>query len=104
MATGAITGHWWSPIGPNEDHANVAWLGVELMRRLEIDRFFREHMPRGKEGIGWAEMAYDVTSTYFEGQAKSNPSAKRSYSRDQRGDCKQVCNGVVVTRDGSTAL
>ena len=33
------------------------WLGLELMRRLEIDRFFRESMPRGKEGIGWAEMA-----------------------------------------------
>jgi hypothetical protein len=33
------------------------WLGLELMRRLEIDRFFRDHMPRGKEGIGWAEIA-----------------------------------------------
>jgi transposase len=43
---------------------------------------------------------YDVTSTYFEGQAKSNPLAKRGYSRDQRGDCKQVCIGLVVTRDG----
>jgi hypothetical protein len=27
------------------------------MRRLKIDRFFREHMPRGKEGIGWAGIA-----------------------------------------------
>ena len=153
------------------------WLGLELMRRLEIDRFFRDHMPRGKEGIGWAEIAkvlvlcrfcrpsselhiaehfyektalpdllgiapervnddrlyraldkllphkadlekhlkdkvgalfkvdydlylYDVTSTYFEGQAKSNPSARHGHSRDQRGDCKQVCIGLVVTRDG----
>ena len=33
------------------------WLGLELMRRLEIDGFFREHMPRGREGIWWAEMA-----------------------------------------------
>jgi len=40
------------------------------------------------------------SNTYFEGQAKSNPSAKRGYSRDQRGDCKQVCIGLVVTRDG----
>ena len=153
------------------------WLGLELMRRLDMDRFFLEHMPRGREGIGWAEMAkvlvlcrfchpsselhiaehfyertamsdllgippervnddrlyraldkllphkadlekhlkekigslfkvdydlflYDVTSTYFEGQAKSNPSAKHGHSRDQRGDCKQVCIGLVVTRDG----
>ena len=33
---------------------------------------------------------YDLTSTYFEGQAESNPQAKRGYSRDKRGDCKQV--------------
>ena len=43
---------------------------------------------------------YDVTSTYFEGQAKSNPSARHGHSRDKRGDCKQVCIGLVVTRDG----
>lgn len=153
------------------------WLGLELMRRLEIDRFFREHILRGREAVDWAEMAkvlvlcrfchpsselhiaehfyeqtamcdllgvppdrvnddrlyraldkllplkadlekhlkekigslfkvdydlylYDVTSTYFEGQAESNPSAKRGHSRDQRADCKQVCIGLVVTRDG----
>jgi transposase len=29
-----------------------------------------------------------------------NPMAKRGYSRDHRPDCKQVCIGLVVTRDG----
>lgn len=43
---------------------------------------------------------YDVTSTYFEGEARLNPLAQRGYSRDHRGDCKQVCIGLVVTRDG----
>lgn len=43
---------------------------------------------------------YDVTSTYFEGMASGNPLAQRGYSRDNRGDCKQVCLGLVVTRDG----
>jgi len=43
---------------------------------------------------------YDVTSTYFEGLANGNPLAQRGYSRDHRGDCKQVCLGLVVTRDG----
>ena len=38
-------------------------------------------------------LLYDVTSTYFEGQAKANPQAKHGYSRDHRGDCKQVCIG-----------
>jgi hypothetical protein len=43
---------------------------------------------------------YDLTSTYFEGQAASNPQAKRGYSRDKRPDCKQVLVGLVLDRDG----
>ena len=43
---------------------------------------------------------YDLTSTYFEGQALANPSAKRGYSRDKRPDCKQVVVGLVINRDG----
>src|SRR3989440_457043 len=43
---------------------------------------------------------YDLTSTYFEGQATANPQAKRGYSRDKRPDCKQVVVGLVVDRDG----
>jgi transposase len=45
-------------------------------------------------------LLYDVTSTYFEGQAKRNPQARRGHSRDRRSDCKQVCIGLVVTREG----
>ena len=43
---------------------------------------------------------YDLTSTYFEGQAKRNPKAKRGYSRDKRPDCKQVVVGLVISREG----
>jgi transposase len=44
-------------------------------------------------------LLYDVTSTYFEGQA--DPSiAKRGYSRDHRPDCVQVNIALVVTREG----
>jgi len=43
---------------------------------------------------------YDVTSTYFEGRARANPKAQRGYSRDHRGDCKQVLVGLAVNRDG----
>jgi len=45
-------------------------------------------------------LLYDVTSTYFEGQADANPQAQRGYSRDHRPDCKQVCIALVVTFDG----
>src|SRR5882724_5744600 len=45
-------------------------------------------------------LLYDVTSTYFEGQAKQIPLAQRGYSRDHRPDCKQVNIALVVTRGG----
>jgi transposase len=45
-------------------------------------------------------LLYDVTSTYFEGQALANPLAARGYSRDNRPDCKQVCIALVVSRCG----
>ena len=50
--------------------------------------------------IDYDLLLYDVTSTYFEGEADGNALAQRGYSRDKRGDCNQVCIGLVVTRDG----
>jgi len=153
------------------------WLALELIKRLGLDRFFRETIPSGREDVPWSVMAlvlviarlcepsselsiaenfsrktalpdllgvpeekvydnrlyraldkllphkaelevflketlgelfeleydlllYDVTSTYFEGEAKANPLAQRGYSRDKRGDCKQVTIGLVVSRCG----
>ncbi len=153
------------------------WLGLELMRRLELDRFLEEMLTPGREEIPWPLMAtvlvlgrlcdplselglaerfyessalsdllsvpaekvnedrlyraldallphkaalekhlkdklgelfdldydlllYDVTSTYFEGQAEANPQAQRGYSRDHRADCKQVNIALVVSRCG----
>lgn len=43
---------------------------------------------------------YDLTSTYFEGQALANPQAQRGYSRDNRPDCRQVVVGLVLDREG----
>ncbi|MHC4163755.1 MAG: IS1634 family transposase, partial [Planctomycetota bacterium] len=153
------------------------WLGWVLWKSLGLDDFCREHLPPGRESVGWGAVAsvlalarlcepsselhiaedwyrrtaledllgvgpeqvyamrlyraldrllphkraleshlkqrfgelfaldydlllYDVTSTYFEGEAARNPQAQRGYSRDSRPDCKQVCIGLVVTRDG----
>ncbi len=45
-------------------------------------------------------LLYDVTSTYFEGEAAANPQAQRGDLRDHRPDCKQVCIALVVTFDG----
>lgn len=158
-------------------HFGGSWLGLELARRLELDRFLKAVLPSGREEIGWASMAlvlvlgrlcepsselhlaehfyqasalpdllgipvekvnddrlyrtldallpyktalekhlkeklgslfeldydlllYDVTSTYFEGEAADNPLALRGYSRDHRPDCKQVNIALVVSRCG----
>jgi len=51
-------------------------------------------------GLEYDLLLYDVTSTYFEGEAKANPKAQRGYSRDKRPDCKQVCIGLVVSKCG----
>lgn len=51
-------------------------------------------------GVRFEFLLYDVTSTYFEGEAEHNPSAQRGYSRDQRSGNKQVCIGLVVTPEG----
>ena len=45
-------------------------------------------------------LLYDVTSTFFEGEAEANALAQRGYSRDHRPDRKQVCIALVVTFDG----
>ena len=51
-------------------------------------------------GLKYDLLLSDVTSTYFEGEAKGNPMAQRGYSRDKRSDCKQVCIGLVVSQCG----
>jgi hypothetical protein len=45
-------------------------------------------------------LLYDLTSTYFEGSCAQIPKAKHGYSRDGRGDCRQVVIALVVTPDG----
>lgn len=51
-------------------------------------------------GVRFEFLLYDVTSTFFEGQARGNTLAARGYSRDGRPDCPQVCIGLVVTPAG----
>jgi transposase len=42
---------------------------------------------------------YDLTNTFFEGEAKANPQAKRGRSKEKRSDCPLVTLGLVL--DGS---
>ena len=45
-------------------------------------------------------LLYDLTSTYFEGLCQKNPKARHGYSRDGRGDCRQVVIALIVTPQG----
>jgi transposase len=70
-----------------------------LVHKDAIEQHLRDRIGR-LFGIKYDLLLYDVTSTYFEGQAAKNPQAQRGHSRDHRADCKQVCIALVVTREG----
>ena len=51
-------------------------------------------------GASFDVLLYDLTSTYFEGQAEEVEQAARGYSRDHRPDCPQLVIAMVVTPEG----
>jgi len=88
-------------VGPEQVHHTRLYRGLD--RLLPHKEKLEEHLKECYGRLFASEfdfMIYDVTSTYFEGEAKANAMAQRGYSRDHRSDCKQVCIGLVVTRDG----
>lgn len=109
---------------PSSERAIVSWgqrtaladlLGSEA-ESLHESSLYRQldrlHPQRGRIERGLSEQEktlfnleetlylYDLTSTYFEGQARRNPAAQRGYSRDSRPDCKQVVIGLVLDGEG----
>ncbi len=87
------------PVEKVDDNRLYRGLDELLPHKQALEVFLKERFGE-LFGIEYDLLLYDVTSTYFEGQAKANPLAKRGYSRDHRPDCKQVCIGLVVTRCG----
>lgn len=74
-----------------------------LDRILEHKAALEEHLSqRWKDlfGATFDVLLYDLTSTYFEGEAQEVEKAQRGYSRDQRSDCKQIVIALVVTPEG----
>jgi transposase len=82
----------------NDDRLYRA-LDALLPHKAELEKHLKERLGE-LFGVAYDLLLYDVTSTYFEGQALANPLARRGYSRDQRPDCKQVCIALVVSRCG----
>jgi transposase len=53
-------------------------------------------------GAKFDVLLYDLTSTYFESDVERSPEDLRQYgySRDKRGDCRQVVIALIVTPEG----
>ena len=51
-------------------------------------------------GATFDVLLYDLTSTYFEGEAEAVDKARRGYSRDHRPDCLQIVLALIVTPEG----
>ena len=95
-AIGDIVGEDFSELAEDSLYRNLDLLHPNR-ERIEKELAERE---RTLFNLDETFYLYDLTSTYFEGQAAANPQAKRGYSRDKRPDCKQVVIGLVLDRDG----
>jgi transposase len=82
----------------NEDRLYRA-LDALLPHKKALEKHLKEKLGELFE-LDYDLLLYDVTSTYFEGEAERNPLAVRGYSRDHRPDCKQVNLALVVSRCG----
>jgi transposase len=111
-------------VDPRSERGIFRWLpGTALpelldfrLARLTLNHLYRclslvePHKPiieqhladRGRDLFAFRNdlLLYDLTSTYFEGRLDNNAKAQRGYSRDHRPDCKQLCIGLVVNREG----
>ena len=90
-------------LGIPDDKMNDNRLYRSLDNLLPYKSALEKHL-KGRLGelfdLEYDLLLYDITSVYFEGAAADNGQAKRGYSRDHRPDCKQVCIGLVVSREG----
>jgi transposase len=82
----------------NEDRL-YRTLDALLPHKAELEKHLRQKLGQ-LFALDYDLLLYDVTSTYFEGEARANPLAQRGYSRDHRPDCKQVNLALVVSRSG----
>jgi len=68
------------PIDKVDDNRLYRGLDELLPHKEALEKFLKERFGE-LFAIEYDLLLYDVTSTYFEGQANANPLAKRGYSR-----------------------
>jgi len=87
----------------NEAVAEKDRLYRALDRMVEHKPALERHLAerwRDLFGASFDVLLYDLTSTYFEGEAQEVDKAARGYSRDHRPDCAQVILALVVSPEG----
>jgi len=85
-------------------HKEVAHKEVAHKEAVHKDDLFKFLVRRWGElfGAKFDVLLYDLTSTYFETDTERGPEDLRQfgYSRDKRGDCRQVVIALIVTPEG----
>jgi transposase len=70
-----------------------------LKHKESLEKHLKKEQ-RSIHGVVSTLILYDLTNTYMEGQAKSNPKAKHGVSKEKRTDCPLVTLGLVVDQHG----
>ena len=88
-------------VAPERVHTYRLYKGLDqvLPHKEALEKHLRQRLGRLFD-LKCELLLYDVTSTYFEGELKGCPIARRGYSRDSRPDRPQVCIGLIVTEEG----
>ena len=88
-------------VAPGRVHTYRLYKGLDqlLPHKEALEKHLRDRLGQLFD-LKCELLLYDVTSTYFEGELKGCPMAKRGYSRDSRPDRPQVCIGLIVTEEG----
>ena len=75
-------------VGVKQVHHHRLYAGLDqlLAHKEAIEKHLEERLGDLLD-LDYELLLDDVTSTYFEGECKANPLARRGYSRDSRPDC-----------------
>jgi transposase len=89
---------------------NVDFESIPLNRFYEISDLLLKHknelethiseQQKKLHGVTNTIILYDLTNTYFEGQAQNNPKGKFGVSKEKRKDCPLVTLGLVLNQHG----
>jgi hypothetical protein len=90
-------------LGTGPEVAGKDRLYRTLDKIVELKPALEKHLAQRWQDLFEADtqvLLYDLTSTYFEGSAAQIEKAAYGYSRDHRGDCRQIVLALVVTPEG----